>query len=102
MKKTTHSPPHTQEKMASTFRRANERSLLNLIGTKPWAGGITLTSTGLRDLDNILGSGQPLGTCIWLEEDRWTQSLARTLIKYWCAEVLSFLFDPKTITKSGH
>lgn len=59
-----------------------------LPGTKPWTSGITLTSTGLRDLDNILSSsGQPLGTCIWLEEDRWTNHLARSLVQYWCAEV---------------
>jgi PAXNEB protein len=63
-----------------------------LKGTKLWTGGITLTSSGLRDLDNLLGSGtaagQPLGTCIYLEQDRWThQSLSRSLVKYWCAEV---------------
>jgi len=78
--------------MASTFRRkvnkdTSDQSFVTLKGTKPWTGGITLTSTGLRDLDNLLGSGQPLGTCIWLQEDRWTQSLARCLVKYWCSEV---------------
>jgi hypothetical protein len=80
--------------MASTFRRrdiggaaAASTSLLGLPGTKPWTGGITLTSTGLREWDNLLGGGQPPGTCIWLEEDRWTRSLALCLIKYWCAEV---------------
>lgn len=95
--------------MASTFRRrsggataakaaatsttsSSEAPLLSrrLAGTKLWTGGITLTSSGLRDLDNLLGAaaGQPLGTCIWLEEDRWTnRSLALSLIKYWCAEV---------------
>lgn len=56
-------------------------------GVKPWAGGIHLTSSGVSDLDAILGGGQPLGTCILLEEDRWTRDLALSLVKYWCAEV---------------
>ena len=61
--------------------------MMGLRGTKPWTGGITLTSSGLRDLDNILGGGQPLGTCILIEEDRWTESLSSSLVRYWCAEV---------------
>eukprot|EP00977_Amphora_coffeiformis_P013169 scaffold3402_cov169-Amphora_coffeaeformis.AAC.12 len=67
--------------MASTFRRNTKGKggggsplLTNLKGTKPSAGGITVTSSGLRDLDQILGSGQPLGTCIYLEQDRWTKT----------------------------
>ena len=84
---------HHPSIMASTFRRSSKSkagsllSLSNLPGTKPSTGGVTLTSSGLRDLDQILGSGQPLGTCILLEQDRWTRSLATTLIKYWCAQV---------------
>ena len=61
--------------------------MLGLRGTKPWTGGTTLTSSGLRDLDGILGGGQPLGTCLLVEEDRWTQSLALSVVRYWCAEV---------------
>mmetsp|Transcript_23200 Transcript_23200/g.35791 ORF Transcript_23200/g.35791 Transcript_23200/m.35791 type:complete len:499 (+) Transcript_23200:167-1663(+) len=60
-----------------------------LQGTKPWTGGVTLTSVGLRDLDSILGGGQPLGTCILLEQDRWTPDLAMGLCRYWCAEAVS-------------
>jgi hypothetical protein len=41
----------------------------------------------VNDLDNLLGGGQPLGTCILLQEDRWTRDLASSLLKYWCAEV---------------
>ena len=64
--------------------------MLGLAGTKSWTGGITLTSSGLRDLDAILGgAGQPLGTCILVEEDRWTQSLASTLVRYWSAEAVA-------------
>ena len=56
-------------------------------GVKRWTGGIHLTSVGLNDLDAILGGGQPLGTCILLQEDRWTRDLALSLVKYWCAQV---------------
>lgn len=76
--------------MSSTFKRriASKQVFQQLDGTKPsTTSGVTFTSTGLRDLDQILSGGQPLGTCIWLEEDRWTCSLARCLVQYWCAEV---------------
>ena len=81
--------------MSSAFRRAGASSsstqkaasLIGARGVKPWAGGIHLTSVGLNDLDAILGGGQPLGTCILIEEDRWTRDLALSLLKYWCAEV---------------
>ena len=59
----------------------------SLRGVKPWQGGVYLTSTGLNDLDTILGGGQTLQTCVLLEEDRWTRDLALSLVKYWCAEV---------------
>jgi hypothetical protein len=74
--------------MSSSFRRKRQdaSSIGGLKGTKAWTGGITLTSVGLRDLDSILGGGQPLGTCLLLEEDRWTRDLSLCLIKYWCAE----------------
>lgn len=81
--------------MSSAFRRVGSKtstaktstSLLGARGVKPWTGGIHLTSVGLNDLDAILGGGQPLGTCILLQEDRWTRDLALSLVKYWCAEV---------------
>ena len=75
--------------MSSSFRRkrADVSATAGLRGTKAWTGGITLTSVGLRDLDAILGGGQPLGTCLLIEEDRWTRDLALCFIRYWCAEV---------------
>ena len=83
--------------MASAFRRPRQNiktgnkkgasSLLGAKGIKPWTGGIHLTSTGLNDLDSILGGGQPLGTCFLLQQDRWNRDLALALVKYWCAEV---------------
>eukprot|EP00339_Tiarina_fusa_P027558 CAMPEP_0117056512 /NCGR_PEP_ID=MMETSP0472-20121206/39218_1 /TAXON_ID=693140 ORGANISM="Tiarina fusus, Strain LIS" /NCGR_SAMPLE_ID=MMETSP0472 /ASSEMBLY_ACC=CAM_ASM_000603 /LENGTH=314 /DNA_ID=CAMNT_0004773007 /DNA_START=40 /DNA_END=981 /DNA_ORIENTATION=+ len=87
--------------MSSAFRRAKASSkkgtssslssplLLGARGVKPWAGGIHLTSAGLSDLDTILGGGQPLGTCILVEEDRWTRDLGLSIVKYWCAEAVS-------------
>ena len=65
--------------------------VLELVGTKPWVGGATLTSSGLREFDAILGGGQPLGTAMLIEEDRWTQDLALALVRYWAAEVSTVL-----------
>jgi hypothetical protein len=42
---------------------------------------------GVRDVDAIFGGGQPLGTCVLLEEDRWTLDFGWSLVRYWCAEV---------------
>ena len=62
-------------------------TVLERVGTKPSKGGLTLTSSGLRELDAIIGGGQPLGTAMLIEEDRWTQDLALALTRYWSAEV---------------
>lgn len=87
---------------------------LPMSGTKFWTRGIILTSTGLRELDNILLSstgnsttssssssssrtssigGQPIGTCICLETDdkflSWASPLSNCIVRYWCAEVSS-------------
>ena len=67
------------------------KTVLERVGTKPSKGGLTLTSSGLRDLDAIIGGGQPLRTAILIEEDRWTQDLALSLARYWSAEVSIFL-----------
>ena len=82
-KTTTHSNGIPNISSAST-------AVLERKGTKPWMGGLTLTSSGLRELDAILGGGQPLETAILVEEDRWTQDLALALARYWCAEVRNF------------
>jgi len=73
----------------SPLSTRSSQQLISLPGVKPWTGGIHLTSVGLNELDNLLGGGQPLGTCIFLEEDRWTRDLAYSLLKYWCAEAIS-------------
>lgn len=91
--------------MSSSFRRSGKaktepsassrspfgssQAVFERVGTKPWIGGLTLTSSGLRELDAILGGGQPLGTSIMIEEDRWTQDLALALARYWSAEAMA-------------
>jgi PAXNEB protein. len=88
-----HSPsiPHQSSISTSSSKRPlsspSPAAVLERVGTKPWIGGLTLTSTGLRELDAIVGGGQPLGTAILVEEDRWTQDLALCLVRYWSAEV---------------
>ena len=79
--------PTSAGSSSSSSSSSSPTVLLGLKGTKPWTGGITLTSTGLREFDNLLVcGGQPLGTCMLIEEDRWT-SLSSSLVKYWCSEV---------------
>lgn len=75
--------------------KTSSPSLLGFKGVKAWTGGIHLTSTGLNDLDVIIGGGQPLGTCLLLQEDRWSRDLALSLVKYWVAE--SFSQDQKLL-----
>mmetsp|Transcript_6126 Transcript_6126/g.9250 ORF Transcript_6126/g.9250 Transcript_6126/m.9250 type:complete len:520 (+) Transcript_6126:60-1619(+) len=77
---------YSQVKSTSPFKRS---TVLERVGTKPSKGGLTLTSSGLRELDAIIGGGQPLGTAMLIEEDRWTQDLALALVRYWCAEAVS-------------
>lgn len=70
-------------------RPTRTHAVFERVGTKPWTGGLTLTSSGLREWDAILGGGQPLGTAILMEEDRWTQDLALALVRYWSAEAVA-------------
>lgn len=44
-----------------------------------------LTSTGIPDLDNIIGGGLPIGTILMVEED-WAGSYAKLVLKYFLAE----------------
>ena len=64
-------------------------TIARLPGTKNWTGGLTLISTGLREIDAILGGGQPLGTAILLEEDRLSFDLGMCLARYWGAEAVA-------------
>mmetsp|Transcript_14561 Transcript_14561/g.16793 ORF Transcript_14561/g.16793 Transcript_14561/m.16793 type:complete len:502 (-) Transcript_14561:197-1702(-) len=64
---------------------------IRLRGTRLWTGGITLVSSGHREFDKLLGSnGQPLGTAMLIEEDRFScGDLGSTLARYWMAEALA-------------
>lgn len=64
-------------------------AIARLPGTKNWTGGLTLLSTGLREIDAILGGGQPLGTAILVEEDRLSFDLGMCLARYWGAEAVA-------------
>ena len=58
-------------------------------GTRPGLHGQTLVSTGLADLDNLLGGGLPLGTVMMLGTDGDPSSVAGnacTLLRYFVAE----------------
>jgi hypothetical protein len=59
-------------------------------GCKAWAGSQIITSVGHTEWNALLGGGHPLGTLIWIEEDRFSD-LALTLARYWVAEVQTFL-----------
>ena len=64
-------------------------TIARLPGTKNWTGGLTLLSSGLREIDAILGGGQPLGTAILVEEDRLSFDLGMCLARYWGAEAVA-------------
>ncbi|KAK9825219.1 hypothetical protein WJX74_000929 [Apatococcus lobatus] len=54
-------------------------------GSWPGMHGRTMISTGLADLDSVLGGGLPLGSVLLLLQDAWTPH-ASTLLKYFAAE----------------
>ena len=60
----------------SAFRRFSESGKMSgsaarnqLPGTKPWLNGQSIISTGNIDLNNVCGSGIPLGSIVLLAED---------------------------------
>ena len=80
---------------STTSTAAAFTNTLLLPGCKAWTAGTVLTSTGLRELDSQLTAtttggggtgGQPVGTCLYVEEDRLGDA-ASCLVRYWCAEV---------------
>ena len=87
--------PSSQASASSNSYEPTKISSSLLPGTKHWTNNLTLTSFGLREIDsfffssgggNDAGGGQPLQTCVMLEEDRLTDDIARALSRYWCAE----------------
>jgi PAXNEB protein len=60
-----------------------------LQGVRPGTAMTYKTSTGLGELDNILDGGQLIGTCLMIQEDHFNGDIARSVVKYWCAEAIS-------------
>lgn len=73
-----------------SFKRAGAASASSSRkpGVKPWLNGQYMVSSGLRQLDTILGGGIVLGTTLLLEEDVHSDH-ARTLLAYSMAEATS-------------
>lgn len=76
--------------MKSTFvRKAAAKRQTLPQGTKQSVhNGQILVSSGLHDLDVLLGGGLPLGTLICLQEDEHSQ-YCQTLLKYFISEGIS-------------
>jgi len=72
----------------SAFRRHQPVSKTAEVGTRPGLQGQTLVSTGIADLDRLLGGGLPLGSLLLLLEDPASQQHL-TFIKYFLAEGLA-------------
>lgn len=89
--------------MKTSFRKFNSSSNTNVTpknhGLKTWINGQSLVSTGLKQLDEILGGGYALGTFICIEEDELS-SYAQTLLCYSMAESLSQNQDTIIISSS--
>ncbi|KAK9816857.1 hypothetical protein WJX72_006241 [[Myrmecia] bisecta] len=71
--------------MSSFVRRAAPAAVPADPGTRPGLHGQTLISTGLADLDKILGGGLPLGSILLVLEHPWSAH-HQTLLKYFVAE----------------
>jgi elongator complex protein 4 len=100
------SPSTRQEKFSpaevSNLSRSTDKSgqnvssepKLQIQGCKNWLNNQYMVSTGLKQLDEILGGGIILGSAFYLEEDQYS-SHAETLMAYSIAE--SICTNCKTI-----
>ena len=57
-------------------------------GVKPWINGNYLVSTGNRNLDDLIGGGQGLGTLLMIESDSFS-NYGESIISYGVAQALS-------------
>ena len=57
-------------------------------GVKPWINGSYLVSTGNRDLDELIGGGQGLGTALMVESDSFS-NYGESILSYGVAQALS-------------
>jgi hypothetical protein len=79
----------------SSFKKATKASDLNksvsegrMSGVKPWVNGLSLVSSGIRELDEILGGGHVLGSMCLMHEDTYSNH-ADTIFMYSLAEAIS-------------
>lgn len=62
---------------------------LSISGVKPWVNtGLGIVSTGLRQLDELLGGGLPLGTTVLHMNDSYS-GFGQSIVGYCCAESIS-------------
>ena len=61
----------------------------SLLGSKPWLNSQSLVSTGLRQLDNILGGGLALGSIFHIDEDDQFGLYSDIVMGYSIAESIS-------------
>lgn len=71
--------------MQPTFVRRQPAAQAADLGTRPGLRGQTLISTGMADLDRLLGGGLPLGSLLLLCEDPHSQQHLN-FIRYFLAE----------------
>ena len=82
-------PPHPSPSPLDAVAPRVDVPATHVAGTRPGLHGHTLVSSGLADLDNLLGGGVPLGTVVVLGTDGDPSSAggnACTLLRYFVAE----------------
>jgi predicted ATP-dependent serine protease len=92
----------------SSFKKATKASdgnkLVNegrMSGVKPWVNGLSLVSSGIRELDDILGGGHVLGSTCLMHEDSYSNH-AETVLLYSLAEAISQKHKTLLIVRDTH
>lgn len=92
----------------SSFKKATKASDLNksvsqgrMSGVKPWVNGLSLVSSGIRELDDILGGGHVLGSMCLLHEDTHSNH-ADTVMMYSLAEAISQNHKTLLVVRDAH
>ena len=73
---------NASETVASSTAAKYSQNNVRLIGSKPWLNSQALVSSGLRQLDEILGGGLLLGSVLLLEEDELFGAYAECILSY--------------------
>ena len=92
----------------SSFKKATKASDANKVvsegrmsGVKPWVNGLSLVSSGIRELDEILGGGHVLGSLCLLHEDTYSNH-ADTVLMYALAEAISQKHKTLLVVRDAH